>query len=224
MESMGQGKEERDSEKNCWSKAPSKCLLACRVKIRDNSATEWTSEALLEEQLLLLKVSLAAGTDSPSLTSAPLFFLTYLDSLFHRYMLTWGNLEWEWESLGGGWGWAGRVSSSVKPGPYSPSAHMHAWHDAREVCSTVQTWAFLQGQWGGQEGIFCALKSGTARQVGTFTKPSTSLEISLGIGHGFLVEVRGSRAQRDHLAHSHIPAQQNYANISFFANGCLLCP
>lgn len=37
----------------------------------------------MEEQLLLLKVSLAAGTDSPSLTSAPLFFLTYLDSLFH---------------------------------------------------------------------------------------------------------------------------------------------
>lgn len=40
VESMGQGKEERDSEKNCWSKAPSKCLLARWVKIRDNSATE----------------------------------------------------------------------------------------------------------------------------------------------------------------------------------------
>lgn len=221
---MGQEKEEWDSEKKRWSKAPSKCLLARRVKIRDNSATEWTSEAPLEEQLLLLKVSLAAGTDSPSLTSAPLFFLTYLDSLFHRYMLTWGNLEWEWESLGRGCvvGWHGQIKCETRSLlPLSPHAHLTWCQRGLHHCANM---AFLQGQWGGQEGIICALKSRIARQVGTFTKPSTSLEISLGIGHGFLVEVWGSRAQRDHLAHSHIPAQQNYANISFFADGCLLCP
>lgn len=88
VEIMGQRKEEQGSEKNCWKKAPSKCLLACRVRMRDDSATHFSSKVSSEEQLLLLKVPPAAGTDSPSLTSALLFFLPYPDSFFHRHLLT----------------------------------------------------------------------------------------------------------------------------------------
>lgn len=56
--------------------------------MRDGSATQFTAEVPPEEQLLLLKASLAADSDSPCLASAPLFFLIHLESLFHRHMLT----------------------------------------------------------------------------------------------------------------------------------------
>lgn len=67
--------------------------------------TQLTSEGSSEEQLLLLKFSLAAGTESPSLTSAPLFFLTYLDIFFffHRGVLTCSNLVLGMGVAGLGW-------------------------------------------------------------------------------------------------------------------------
>jgi len=58
--------------------------LACRLQMREQAAnaTQLPAEVPPDEQLLLLMVSVAAGTVSPSLTSTPAFFLPTLTIYF----------------------------------------------------------------------------------------------------------------------------------------------
>lgn len=138
--------------------------------------------------------------------------LQHFSHLLWRFVSqVYADLRWLCSGNGTCWAGVGRMSwrrseqvGASSPLPLSPQ---YVWCGAREVCSTLQTRACLQGQWGGQEGILCSLKSGIARRVGTSTETSTSLEMSLGMGYQFHVELPDSRAQRGHLVHPHGPAQ-----------------
>lgn len=207
---MGQGKGGQNSEKNCWIKAPSKWVSGTSAA---DERTGWRCHWVSFWGTTWLVASSPHGFCC-SWHCLPIsylcfsIFLTYFDNLFHRCMLTWRGFVLGMRQVG--LGLVGRAGAGwSRYGASSPLllSLQYAWWGAREVCSTLQTRACLKGQWGGQEGILCSLKSGIARRVGTSTETTMSLEMSLGMGHQFLVELPDSRAQRDHLVHSHGPAQ-----------------
>lgn len=85
--------------------------------------TQLTSEVPPDEQLLLLMVSVAAGTVSPSLASAPAFFSPTLTIDFTGACCLEAAWFWEWELPGWSW-WDGlaQVRAGEEPAPHSRSA------------------------------------------------------------------------------------------------------
>lgn len=129
-------------------------------------------------------------------------FLTYLDNLFHRHMLTWGSLV-----LGMGApglelvDWAGAGQSWCIASSLPPMSLQYAWCVAMGALQHSANMGLSSGPagWSGS-----TLKSGTARWVRTPTRTSTPL--SLGMRHWFHIELQDGRAQICHLVYLHAPA------------------